>query len=364
MLLTAFVLGNSWSWRDGWWVDGGWWCMVLAQKMPVPCRHFTSVHGKGQFTIGGSAPWYSKGFLGQPWRACVQDFFSSRRMQAQTAMSSANMSWTAGHVEFVWIFWINYVCTRNMEGSSWSSHWQVQIYVTPSQVNHLLERDTANIATSMGEGAPGLWKTGQHLVNQLNQLEKSGSWAAETLIHFAGLVVIAEAEAAVVSPGVVRAVAAAAAAEAAEAACGAAAANENEKLQLVFNFVKPWTFHCSTPSIKACFDLFIATPELCMWTGLAIQCWFAMPFNLSVKIAWQCPKDESLHACNANLEGFQPTMDISSWRWGQLNASAKVFGEVFALQMLAGQTVNSANRCKQHKQQNNVNFCFRFVPRI
>ena len=89
---------------------------------------------------------------------------------------------------------------------------------------------------------------------------KISELTAEPLIHFAGLVVIAEAEAAVVNPGVVRAVAAAAAAEAAEAACGAAAANENEKLQLVFNFVKPWTFHCSTPSIKACFDLFIATP--------------------------------------------------------------------------------------------------------
>jgi len=67
--------------------------------------------------------------------------------------------------------------------------------------------------------------------------------------------VVTEAEAAVANPGVVRAAAAAAAAEAAEAACGAAAANENEKLQLVWNFVKPWTFHCSTPNFFSMFRL-------------------------------------------------------------------------------------------------------------
>lgn len=113
---------------------------------------------------------------------------------------------------------------------------------TPSQVNHLPERDTANIATSMGEGAPGPFLTGGHV-----NLQKSGSSAA------AGLVVT-EAEAAVAKPGVVRAAAAAAAAEAAEAACGAAA-NENEKLRLVLNFVKPWTFHCSTPNFFSMFRL-------------------------------------------------------------------------------------------------------------
>lgn len=121
-------------------------------------------------------------------------------------------------------------------------------------------------------------------------LQKSGNSAAETLIHFAGLVVTAEAEAAVVNPGVVRAAAAAAAAEAAEAACGAAAANENEKLQLVLNFVKPWTFmdfplfhtqffqHVSTRSSR------LLNKQLFLGYSVGLLC-HLNPFDLSVKIA-------------------------------------------------------------------------------
>ena len=90
--------------------DDAWFWLKKCQFLAVILQVSTA---KGNL-LGGSAPLYSKGFLGQPWRACVQDFFSSRRMQAQTAMSSANMSWTAGHVEFVWIFWINYVWHKKL----------------------------------------------------------------------------------------------------------------------------------------------------------------------------------------------------------------------------------------------------------
>ena len=77
--------------------DDAWFWLKKYQFLAVILQVSTA---KGNL-LGGSAPLYSTGFLGQPWRACVQDFFSSRRMQVQTAMSSANMSWTAGHVEFV-----------------------------------------------------------------------------------------------------------------------------------------------------------------------------------------------------------------------------------------------------------------------
>ena len=196
--------------------------------MQVPCRHFTSVHGKGQFTRR-ERTFVSPGF---PWTAWAMEGMRARLFlqQKDASMHRNELSQHELDSRAGWIrvnFFESTMCgTRSL----WNS-----------QVNHLPERDTANTATSMGEGAPGPFLTGGHV-----NLQKSGSSAA------AGLVVT-EAEAAVANPGVVRA-AAAAAAEAAEAACGAAA-NENEKLQLVWNFVKPWTFHCSTPNFFSMFRL-------------------------------------------------------------------------------------------------------------
>ena len=91
--LGVFTAGELMTADDAWfWLNK---CKFLAVVLQVSTA-------KGNL-LGGSAPLCCQGFLGQlgPWRACGQDFFSSRRMQAHTAMSSANMSWTAGHVEFV-----------------------------------------------------------------------------------------------------------------------------------------------------------------------------------------------------------------------------------------------------------------------
>lgn len=79
--------------------DDAWFWLNKCKFLAVILQVYTA---KGNL-LGGSAPLCCQGFLGQlgPWRACGQDFFSSRRMQVCAAMSSANMSWTAGHVEFV-----------------------------------------------------------------------------------------------------------------------------------------------------------------------------------------------------------------------------------------------------------------------
>ena len=219
--------------------DDAWFWLNKCKFLAVILQVSTA---KGNL-LGGSAPLCCQGFLGQlgqPWRACGQDFFSSRRMQVCTAMSSANMSWTAGQGEFVWIF-LNQLCVAQEVYET--LRWTIFRSATPPTPPR-----------AWGRARQAREKQGDMWINWIN-LEKSGSSAAETLIHFAGLVVTAEAEAAVAKPGVVRAAAAAAAAEAAEAACGAAAANENEKLQLVWNFVKPWTFHCSTPNFFSMFRL-------------------------------------------------------------------------------------------------------------
>ena len=92
--LSVFTAGELMTADDAWfWLNK---CKFLAVILQVSTA-------KGNL-LGGSAPLCCQGFLGQlgqPWRACGQDFFSSRRMQVCTAMSSANMSWTAGQGEFV-----------------------------------------------------------------------------------------------------------------------------------------------------------------------------------------------------------------------------------------------------------------------